>query len=409
MALSVTTAAGEDIEAKLEEGIARWQETIPGLEREHALAMLLIDGRADRLNLPDAAPAPTAAVTAAVAAAVAPSSVAMELAEVLGPSVSLEAIEAALVANDGDANRAAQQLLDAFATEPAGDLPGERFEVQESQSVAAQPWYQEALQRALALERLEAKDRAFAQQLAASSEQLESLQLHDDEELAKRLAAAERQCASDAELARCLDAEEHGTSFGGVPEPESATAGIPAKEGGDVPAKSVVHAFDSDAVLGAALEALDSERTEHRRYTAINNDSLQKRFLHEWHSNTRRGQKCALAVAFHGTNAANFQSITRMGLVVPGKDNKIRVVHGTALGLGIYLALSPVTALRYATGDGFNLLVCLVLLGGRFVTSHNGTVLVVTNPAQVLPLWGIDVAPTLRGGRVPIARPRRKF
>jgi hypothetical protein len=77
------------------------------------------------------------------------------------------------------------------------------------------------------------------------------------------------------------------------------------------------------------------------------------------------------------------------------------VVHGSSLGLGIYLALEPTTALRYVCGSGPNLIVCLVLLGGRFVTSHHGSVLVVSNVNQVLPMFGFEVGSALVAPRFP--------
>lgn len=41
---------------------------------------------------------------------------------------------------------------------------------------------------------------------------------------------------------------------------------------------------------------------------------------------------------FHGTSSANFPSIFQQGLLIPGQDNNLRVVNGSAHGLAIFTA-----------------------------------------------------------------------
>eukprot|EP01106_Pelomyxa_sp_JSP_P012019 TRINITY_DN3238_c0_g2_i7.p2 TRINITY_DN3238_c0_g2~~TRINITY_DN3238_c0_g2_i7.p2 ORF type:complete len:172 (+),score=36.10 TRINITY_DN3238_c0_g2_i7:375-890(+) len=115
-----------------------------------------------------------------------------------------------------------------------------------------------------------------------------------------------------------------------------------------------------------------------------------------------------IVTCYHGTNSNNFESIRKLGLVVPGQGtgSHLRVVHGSALGLGIYLARSPMMASGYCSGGGPNLFVCLALIGNRFVTANNGSVLVITNPHQVLPIGVCHGAPGGVHPVVPIRPPR---
>ncbi len=115
----------------------------------------------------------------------------------------------------------------------------------------------------------------------------------------------------------------------------------------------------------------------------IRNEKLETRF-----KNARREMEeqnsVVTVMAYHGTATKNIESISRVGLLVPGKGNSLQVAHGTALGLGIYLAISPGTSAGYATKHMF---LCCALLGNRFVIANTGQVLVITNAAQVLPMY----------------------
>lgn len=63
-------------------------------------------------------------------------------------------------------------------------------------------------------------------------------------------------------------------------------------------------------------------------------------------------------LAFHGTKAANVNSIADKGLLMPGQ---VKVAHGSAYGRGIYVSPDPSFALGYAP-EG-RLFVCAVLPG----------------------------------------------
>jgi len=65
---------------------------------------------------------------------------------------------------------------------------------------------------------------------------------------------------------------------------------------------------------------------------------------------------------FHGTHESNKESIFRRGLLIPSAENELKVVHGSAHGLGIYAAdlSSPQTAMHYSSNR--HLLVCAMLV-----------------------------------------------
>lgn len=69
-------------------------------------------------------------------------------------------------------------------------------------------------------------------------------------------------------------------------------------------------------------------------------------------------------LCYHGTQVQNFTNIFSEGLKVPGHGNSLRVVNGSAYGLGIYLAISPQTSLGYVRG-GSAMILCAALVGNR--------------------------------------------
>lgn len=110
--------------------------------------------------------------------------------------------------------------------------------------------------------------------------------------------------------------------------------------------------------------------------------------------------------AFHGTNAANLESIYTLGLVIPGRGNEIKVANGTAHGRGIYTATMDNAMLSwgFARGAAKPMLVCAVLddaehmlesqrIGNLQVTAesvnvrHVGNAMVVFDPQRVVPLY----------------------
>lgn len=119
--------------------------------------------------------------------------------------------------------------------------------------------------------------------------------------------------------------------------------------------------------------------------------------------------KNSLCPVFHGTNAVNYESIFRHGLLIPGEFNGVRVAHGSAHGLGIYTAKLHALALATAFANTSSVLVCGVVdnavplacthaLGCRVVTAestsvkHVGDAMVVFDQRCVLPLF-VALAP----------------
>eukprot|EP00760_Papus_ankaliazontas_P011829 PhM_4_TR15065/c0_g1_i1/m.500 len=92
-------------------------------------------------------------------------------------------------------------------------------------------------------------------------------------------------------------------------------------------------------------------------------------------------------LVYHGTRQGNIYSIINNGLYVPGTMG-VRVENGSAHGVGIYLAESPSTSMSYTRGSQ-KMFVCAVILGVQHfhTTLRDCSIVVVTNPAQVLPLF----------------------
>jgi len=93
-------------------------------------------------------------------------------------------------------------------------------------------------------------------------------------------------------------------------------------------------------------------------------------------------------MVFHGTNSYNHASIKEKGLVVPGKHG-VRVVNGSAYGVGIYLARCPRMSLSYVRQEP-KLLVCAVLTGDTTKVTNHGNVLVAKDDAYVLPCYVVE-------------------
>lgn len=88
-------------------------------------------------------------------------------------------------------------------------------------------------------------------------------------------------------------------------------------------------------------------------------------------------------LVFHGTSTYNYPSIKQHGLVVPGLRKGVRVVNGSAYGVGIYLSTCPRLSLSYVRDDR-KMLVCAVLVGDSNVTNH-GNIFVAKDASYVLP------------------------
>jgi len=114
----------------------------------------------------------------------------------------------------------------------------------------------------------------------------------------------------------------------------------------------------------------------------------------------------ALRPAFHGTRETNLESIYRSGLLIPGKNNNLRVINGSTHGVGIYTARVSNAALAcgFSRMGSRPILVCGILddakeltesrTMGRFnVTAessavrHVGDAIVVFDEARIAPLF----------------------
>jgi len=127
---------------------------------------------------------------------------------------------------------------------------------------------------------------------------------------------------------------------------------------------------------------------------------IRRRFYERWRVLDRLTGRNIPILAFHGTAARNIPNIKVRGLLVPGIESKdIRVAHGSAMGTGIYLARDPMIAVNYSTDN--QMLACAVILGKCLVgqsrgaktmdyhsnTNHDGSIMVISTGAQVLPLF----------------------
>jgi hypothetical protein len=100
-----------------------------------------------------------------------------------------------------------------------------------------------------------------------------------------------------------------------------------------------------------------------------------------------------LVPVYHGTNVQNYDSIFKSGLLIPGRGNSLRVVNGSAYGVGIYTApvSNPSLSMSYARGDR-RLLVCAYLEGKadakeRVAIHAPSSAIVIFKPDRVIPLF----------------------
>jgi len=93
-----------------------------------------------------------------------------------------------------------------------------------------------------------------------------------------------------------------------------------------------------------------------------------------------------LRPAFHGTDASNHESIFKRGLLVPGDESGIKVVHGQAHGRGVYTANVDAAWLSKGFCTHPRMLVCAVLDSAE-VVRHVGDAMVVAQSDHVVPLF----------------------
>lgn len=109
---------------------------------------------------------------------------------------------------------------------------------------------------------------------------------------------------------------------------------------------------------------------------------VQRRFM----SAVFAASNAELRPAFHGTDAGNHQSIFRRGLLVPGEESGINVVHGQVHGRGVYTANVDAAWLSRGFCTQPKMLVCAVL-DSREVVRHVGDAMVVAQSDHVVPLF----------------------
>lgn len=125
-----------------------------------------------------------------------------------------------------------------------------------------------------------------------------------------------------------------------------------------------------------------------------------------------------LRPAFHGTAVQRLQSIFERGLLIPGQENGVKVVNGSAHGLGIYTAQVDAPSLSLGFCRGGPMLVCGVLddstrlqqgaiIGRHQVLSesehvrHVGNAMVVFDQRRVAPLFQASWTTTSAGRQLP--------
>jgi len=109
---------------------------------------------------------------------------------------------------------------------------------------------------------------------------------------------------------------------------------------------------------------------------------VKKRFMQSFRE---MPHTCELRPAFHGTNAANHDSIFNRGLLIPGDQNELSVVHGAAHGRGVYTANIDAAWLSKGFCSHPVMLICGVIQSD-FVR-HVGDAMVVGKAEHVVPLF----------------------
>jgi len=109
---------------------------------------------------------------------------------------------------------------------------------------------------------------------------------------------------------------------------------------------------------------------------------------------------------YHGSDAANYESICRRGLLIPGQGNELKVEHGNVHGRGVYTARMDNPSLSRGFCTEPSMLICGVVDDavmatttercGRFnvsaksqVIKHVGSAVVVADDRRVAPLFQV--------------------
>jgi hypothetical protein len=86
---------------------------------------------------------------------------------------------------------------------------------------------------------------------------------------------------------------------------------------------------------------------------------VQERFLEAW--TEQGGPDTCICPTLHGTKKQNYDSIFAKGFLIPGQGNDLKVVHGSAHGLGIYSAKLDHASIAQGFSGGAGVLLCGVL------------------------------------------------
>ncbi|KAI5894927.1 ADP-ribosylation [Schizophyllum commune H4-8] len=216
-----------------------------------------------------------------------------------------------------------------------------------------------------------------------------------DERLARKLAAQERK--EYEALCKQVEKKKEGIVFRVVVNAD-----------GNLDDGSPAHPDDLDRFEPWRQLFEKGSNCKVKRFHWIVNYELEKRF-EEARVKLREIMGCEPEEKqlFHGTSAANIESILSEGFRIGGVG-KHRVTNGTAMGYGIYLAQDGETSMDYALGAD-RIFACRVLPGrvtqsydeskrkptqavgsGRYESYNAGNVYVVRHTALVLPCYMIE-------------------
>jgi hypothetical protein len=123
------------------------------------------------------------------------------------------------------------------------------------------------------------------------------------------------------------------------------------------------------------------------RYAACTNPELENRFISALAG--LGGGHCP-TILFHGTRSVNICSILETSLLVPGNGNNVRVLNGSAYGVGIYTARTPQISTGYTQGCQ-KMFVCLGAIGPKIQTARqHGDIIVFFDERLVVPLYVVE-------------------
>ncbi|KAI6652563.1 Arylsulfatase J [Oopsacas minuta] len=163
-------------------------------------------------------------------------------------------------------------------------------------------------------------------------------------------------------------------------------------------------------------DIIDNCKTAGYRVNGVENvlrPGLAKRFiatqdrinLMEKQYKRAKNFSCKVEIVYHGTAERNLPSIVSKGLLLPGTE-KVRILNGSAYGVGIYVGTSPAVSMGYTRSS--KLLVCALIPGlklplqsgpvANFRIIDGGTFYVITNPSQLVPCWVVSLSPEIQQG-----------